>query len=40
LNKGAGYGNYGTNTQNAYKAYGSIYQNYKKAKGMSASTAP
>ena len=40
LNKGAGYGNYGTNTKNAYKTYGSIYRDYKKAKGMSASVAP
>jgi len=40
LNKSAGYGNYGTNTQNAYKAYGLIYQNYKKTKGMSASVTP
>jgi hypothetical protein len=39
LNKGSGYGNYGTNTQNAYKAYGDIYNNYLKTpKGMSAST--
>ena len=39
LNKGAGYGNYGTNTKNAYKAYGTIYNNYLKTpKGMSAST--
>jgi hypothetical protein len=38
LNKGAGYGNYGTNTENAYKAYGSIYSNYLSSKGMSQST--
>jgi hypothetical protein len=39
LNKGAGYGNYGTNTKNAYKAYGTIYDSYLKTpKGMSAST--
>jgi len=40
LNKKApGYGNYGTNTKNAYKTYGTIYNNYLKTpKGMSAST--
>ncbi len=38
LNKSAGYGNYGTNTKNAYKAYGVIYNNYLAAKGMTQST--
>ncbi len=38
LNKSAGYGNYGTNTENAYKTYGSIYTNYLSTKGMSQST--
>jgi hypothetical protein len=39
LNKGSGYGSYGPNTENAYKAYGSIYNEYL-SKGMSASVAP
>ena len=39
--KPPGYGNYGTNTKNAYKAYGAIYNNYLATiKGMSASTTP
>jgi hypothetical protein len=32
LNKGAGYGNYGTNTKNAYKTYGLVYLDYIKTK--------
>ena len=40
LNKGSGYGNYGTNTKNAYKTYNLEYTNYlTTTKGQSASTA-
>jgi hypothetical protein len=36
--KEPGYGNYGTNTKNAYKTYGVTYNNYLSAKGMTQST--